>query len=603
MHRLAPFLYSHNLAKLFAERDGLLRFKPMEAVMAKEKRFPFMSILSALFTLTLCICIVACTGADGKDGIAGADGRDGRDGLAGTNGKDGTDGKDGAPGKDAVVNIDSLAKVIRKEVTNSLMDSLDKEPYADTVYKNLFDKAFGEAWMDSTRQALIDSLYAESYVDSVNSELFDKAFGKDWMDSVRQTLIDSLYGESYVDSAYKSRFDSAFSEAWIDSARQALIDSLKQADYDSLYTKLYDSVYNDIYSQSVIRTLYAEDDGLDDVYGAFANQYSLMYEDIPIPLEDGSVMMLQSPFPVIISDSCDALTDLCSRKKIMVKSWIPDFTDTAIVTGFIEPSSKTYFYLSFKFNDNILRSVNSVRMAQRQIEAYALENDRKILFHSESKPITIHPMQIFAGINEPGLFLNPKVDSPYWWYGAWVTPMADSISAIVSEVARKLPNGEIKVYQLYSIDANVAASSERVVKAVFEVLQSRNIKYVQNPGAASPGQRTNYPMETLRKREGICNETATLFASVLERLGYRTRLIFIPGHVFVGWMTDAEGNTIDLVETTMIGDKSATFASANSIGLEEWQEQKSLGNFDSGDAVIVRMEDVRSFGIMPNNIP
>lgn len=561
--------------------------------MAKEKRFPFMSILSALFTLTLCICIVACTGADGKDGIAGADGRDGRDGLAGTNGKDGTDGKDGAPGKDAVVNIDSLAKVIRKEVTNSLMDSLDKEPYADTVYKNLFDKAFGEAWMDSTRQALIDSLYAESYVDSVNSELFDKAFGKDWMDSVRQTLIDSLYGESYVDSAYKSRFDSAFSEAWIDSARQALIDSLKQADYDSLYTKLYDSVYNDIYSQSVIRTLYAEDDGMDEIYGAYANQYSLMYKDFPIADENGDSITIQSPFPIFITDSCNTTIDVCNPKKVMVKTWISDFTDTITTTGVVEPNSKIVLSPSFKFDDFALYSLQTPKPTFRQVEVYALENDHKILFYSESKSITIHPMQIFS---------NEAIPDKRMWIGVWVTPMADSISRIVDEVAKKLPDGKLAVYQeIYFPDYSKAINSMLVVNAVFEVLQSRNIKYVENDGAGSLGQRVNYPTETLRKKQGICIETAVLFASVLERIGFKTFVIFVPGHAFVGWLGDPQDSDMDFVETTMIGDPNATFIDANIEGNDVYDA--NLEYFVSGEAVAVPIDLLRQVGIMPNNIP
>lgn len=568
--------------------------------MAAEKHyFQFFNKLLVLIAVALSFCIVACSGADGKDGIAGADGRDGRDGLAGTNGKDGAPGADG---KDAVVNIDSLAKVLRGEVSKSILDSLYAEPYVDTVYRNLFDQAFGEAWMDSTRQAIIDSLYAESYMDSVNSDLFGKAFGKEWMDSVRQTLIDSLYAETYVDSVYRSSFDSAFSEAWLDSARQAMIDSLKEADYDSLYNKLYDSVYSDIYRQSVIRTLYAEDDGLKNVYGAFANQYSLMYEDVPVPMEDGSTLMLQSPFPIYISDSCDVLSEHCAQKKIMVKTWISGYTDTITTTGVVEPHSRLILFPSFKFKDNALNVLSAPKQTLRHIEAYALENDNRILFYSESKPITIHPMQIF-GKDELGLFGNLNIESYQWWYGAWVTPMADSITRIVSEVAKKLPDEELKVYQYYNSNLSMALNSKMVVENVFEVLQSRNIRYVQNDGGASLGQRINYPVETLRKKQGICIETATLFASVLERLGFRTRLIFIPDHVFVGWMTDRDGNVIDLVETTMIGDPNSTFVDANNAGIEEWQEQQDLGNFDTGDAVIVRMEDVRQFGIMPNNIP
>lgn len=568
--------------------------------MAAEKHyFQFFNKLLVLIAVALSFCIVACSGADGKDGIAGADGRDGRDGLAGTNGKDGAPGADG---KDAVVNLDSLADAIRKEISGSLWDSVKTAPNIDTVYKNLFDQAFGEAWMDSTRQAIIDSLYAESYMDSVNGDLFGKAFGKEWMDSVRQTLIDSLYAETYVDSVYKSSFDSAFSEAWLDSARQAMIDSLKEADYDSLYNKLYDSVYSDIYRQSVIRTLYAEDAGTDDVYGAFANQYSLMYKDVPVPMEDESTMMLQSPFPIFISDSCDVLSENCNQKKVMVKTWISGYTDTITTTGVVKPRSRLILFPSFKFKDNALSALSAPKQTLRHIEAYALENDHKMLFHSESKPVTIHPMQIF-GKNELGLFLNPNVESPQWWYGAWVTPTADSITQIVAEVAKKLPDGEIKVYQSYYPEFSMAINSKMVVENVFEVLQSRNIKYVQNDGGASLGQRVNYPVETLRKKQGICIETATLFASILERLGFRTRLIFIPDHVFVGWMTDREGNVIDLVESTMIGDPNSTFVDANNAGIEEWQEQIDLGNFDTGKATTVRMEDVRQFGIMPNNIP
>ena len=580
----------------------------------KKHYFQFFNKLLVLIVVALSFCIVACSGADGKDGIAGADGRDGRDGLAGTNGKDGTpgvDGKDGAPGangKDAVVNLDSLADAIRKEISGSLWDSVKTAPNIDTVYKNLFDQAFGEAWMDSTRQAIIDSLYAESYMDSVNGDLFEKAFGKEWMDSVRQTLIDSLYGESYVDSAYKSRFDSAFSEAWIDSTRQALLDSLKQADYDSLYTKLYDSVYNDIYTQSVIRTLYAEElekFSKENIYGAFANQYPMMYEDFSYLTEDGDTSSIPMPFPIAIANLCDSLAHLCNHKKIMLKSWIQGFSDTSTITQVIDSDTAIILSPMFSFNEDMLFALKSPQKVQRHVEVYALENDRKILFYSTSKTITIHPPQVFGTLEEAFTFdihqSQPILKN--YWYSVFVTPNADSISAMVGEIAQKLPNGELLVYQQYSADASVAQSLERVAKAVFEVLQSRNIKYVEETNAASIGQRINYPVETLRKKQGICIETTVLFASILERLGFDVRLILIPGHAFVGWAIEQEGNVLDFVETTMIGDKNSTFAQANESGTEKFSEQKNLGNFESGKASIVMINYARLVGIMPNNIP
>lgn len=215
-------------------------------------------------------------------------------------------------------------------------------------------------------------------------------------------------------------------------------------------------------------------------------------------------------------------------------------------------------------------------------------------------------MQVFGDFEE-AFFLhidylsNPQIKN--YWYSVFVTPTADSITAMVGEIAKKLPGGVLKVYQMYAEDPTMELSSQRVVKAVFEVLQSRGIKYIQNTGAASIGQRINYPVETLRKREGICIETAALVASILERLGFETRLIITSNHAFVGWMTEQGGNTIGLLETTMIGDKNATFAEAYNRGRDEYNEQVALGNFQSGASAIVYVELARQVGIMPNNIP
>jgi hypothetical protein len=41
----------------------------------------------------------------------------------------------------------------------------------------------------------------------------------------------------------------------------------------------------------------------------------------------------------------------------------------------------------------------------------------------------------------------------------------------------------------------------------------------------------------------------------LERLGFETSIILTSTHAFVGWLIEEEnGEVIDLIETTMIGD-------------------------------------------------
>lgn len=450
---------------------------------------------------------MACSGADGRDGIAGADGRDGRDGVAGLNGKD---------GKDAVVNIDSIADAIKTEVSKAIMDSINS-----TVNAN--------------KQSDIN---IDSIVDAIKNDLENKIS-------------------------------------------------------DGLDTPLENN------NQGVTDSLIVRDEGLENIYGAFANHYALMYKDLTLPNDNGDSIVIQSPFPVVITNTCKA-TSQCSQKKVMVKTWIPNFTDTTTITGIVLPTDSIILSPNLNFNDNALFSLTSAKKVNRQIRVYALEKDSEILFHSESKPTTIHPMQVF-GSSEAALLLEPTYQS--YWYSVWVTPMADSISRIVSEVAKKLPNGQLLVYQKYSIDSSIEQSSTRVVAAVFEVLQSRNIKYVENNGTGSIGQRINYPVETLRKKQGLCIETAVLFASILERLGFQTRLIIIPGHAFVGWLTERDGDTIGLIETTMISNKNYTYANAINQGIEEYNEQIELGNFESGESLIVKIDAARLIGITPNNIP
>lgn len=476
----------------------------------------FYKALSLATTLLIgTLAFTACSGADGKDGINGANGIDGIDGINGKNGKDGKDAKE--------VNVDSLADAIREDISEKFMDSLNKKPYIDTIYKEVFDNTLGDKWMDSVRNALLDSL--------------------------------------------------------------------KIASYDSLYDNLVDSIYNDIYEKNAIRSLDAYVwTHKEDIYGAFANQYPLMYKDFKNQKGE------KSPVPVSIKvrNTCDPGIQ-CRWKKVTLKTWIEGATDTSSTTEIVNPDSETLLSASLKFDTKYLNSLENPKQEQIQVRAYANENDREILFFSKSEPTTIHPKQINGAEYE-------GVKNRDWWNGVWVTPNMDSIATILTEVAKKLPGGTLKVYQLYDGDEDLVENSERVVKAVFEVLQSRNIKYIENDNAGSHGQKVNYPIEVLRTKQGVCNELSFLFASILEAAGFNVLLIKIPSHMFIGWESEKDG-PIDLVETTMITDKNSTFKSANSIAIETYKEQVTTEALASGDAEVTELSKVREYGILPNDIP
>lgn len=468
---------------------------------------------ASLITILSCFMLTACSGEDGKDGIAGA------------KGENGIDGKDGKDAKE--VNVDSLAKVLREEITGTLWDSLYAEPYVDTVYKILFDNAYGTSWMDSTRQALIDSL--------------------------------------------------------------------NQANYDSLYKKLYDSVYTDIYSKNAIRTLDAFVwTSKENIYGAFANQYPLMYKNFAA--SDGTEYPM--PLSVMVRNTCERgnANVPCRWKKVLLKSWVEGFSDTASVTGIVNPDTSVVLAPSFKFNNKALLALTAPQSVQFQIRVYALENDQEILFYSSSKATKIYPMQINGGE-------LVGIANPHFWEAVWVTPGMDSISTILNELKGELPDSTVKIYQKYADDESVPYSSRRVAKAIFNVLHKRGIHYVQNNGAGTTAQKINYPIEVLRSRDGLCIETTMLFASILEALGMQALIIEIPGHAFVGWRVEKDSKILDFMETTMLGNPDATADQANLSAQLKYADEVEDGHFDSGESRVIDISKAREFGVLPNDIP
>ena len=80
-------------------------------------------------------------------------------------------GENGSNGKDATVNVDSLANVIRSEITGTLWDSLYAKPYIDTVYNALFKIENGRpVRMTEDRPIALDELAKE--VTALNAPVF-----------------------------------------------------------------------------------------------------------------------------------------------------------------------------------------------------------------------------------------------------------------------------------------------------------------------------------------------------------------------------------------------------------------------------------------------
>jgi len=116
-------------------------------------------------------------------------------------GENGTDGKDGLS-----VNVDSLSNVVREEIASRLWDSLQNQKFIDSVYKALYNDAFSQSWLDSSRQAILDSLKG-SAKDSLYDVLYDEIYADlSARDVQRYVTAYTYYAKSVFNGAFANQY-------------------------------------------------------------------------------------------------------------------------------------------------------------------------------------------------------------------------------------------------------------------------------------------------------------------------------------------------------------------------------------------------------------
>ena len=91
------------------------------------------------------------------------------------------------------------------------------------------------------------------------------------------------------------------------------------------------------------------------------------------------------------------------------------------------------------------------------------------------------------------------------------------------------------------------------------VLQKRNFRYssVSYSSLSSNvvySQRIRTFQDALSSSQINCVDGSVLFASLLRAINITPVLVQMPGHMFVGYYTDASKKNLTFLETTMIGD-------------------------------------------------
>lgn len=175
----------------------------------------------------------------------------------------------------------------------------------------------------------------------------------------------------------------------------------------------------------------------------------------------------------------------------------------------------------------------------------------------------------YASINE--CVLAAKFDNEniplYPLISAYINEDSPIIDKFLQEV---LNNSELEAFSGYQVDEEGVIEQ---VEACFYTLRAKGVKYssitttsIQNKNIIS--QYVRFSDEVLNNTQANCADGSVFLCSVLRKIGIHSVLVFIPGHVYVGYFVDDRKYDLMILETTLIGDLSADFYDASAANVD-----------------------------------
>lgn len=216
-----------------------------------------------------------------------------------------------------------------------------------------------------------------------------------------------------------------------------------------------------------------------------------------------------------------------------------------------------------------------------------------------------------------------------WMFAAYVNENSPIVDAILKEALATKIADSFAGYQKEPIGV------VKELLAIWTALQNRGIHYSNITTTAAESQtvysqHVRFVEESVGNQQANCVDGSVVFASILRKLGLRTFLVTVPGHMFMGvYLTPNDDARVGL-ETTMLGSREdqeaqalkvmevlgnirstldskvaqsvawKTFATALAIGTSNLE--KNRAKFESDDEPqyqITDINDARADGIMP----
>jgi hypothetical protein len=173
-----------------------------------------------------------------------------------------------------------------------------------------------------------------------------------------------------------------------------------------------------------------------------------------------------------------------------------------------------------------------------------------------------------------------------WMFAAYVNENHPWVDEVTKEALQAGIVEQFDGYQSGDPDKVLAQ-----VFAVWNVLQRRGMKYsdISTESAASTvvfSQHVRLFDESVKATQANCVDGSVLFASVLRKIGINPYLVLVPGHCYLAFDLDAQGESGLGLETTLMGSANLKKHDGKKIGEELREQNKNNESWASFNAAI-----------------
>lgn len=186
----------------------------------------------------------------------------------------------------------------------------------------------------------------------------------------------------------------------------------------------------------------------------------------------------------------------------------------------------------------------------------------------------------YASINECvfGAVLNNSFVDFSYIFAAYVNEDSPVIDAFLKEVLAYNPG-------LTGFTGYLSGNSNDVhpqVSTIFATLRRKGVKYsnittTSNTNQLVWKQYVRFSDEVLNNTQANCMDGTAFFCSCLRKIGIHSVMVFKPGHVYLGYYSDANRSQLHFLETTLIGT-NATIWDAWSWNVNDFNTHLYLYN-------------------------